>query len=161
MVRCDLTIGNHICNIFSFYCQSVITFSTYFHDSVLIFINTLITLFLIISSVSTVYFTVNLDEFSLIHRAIDLLLNWVFVVLLCLMYRHAMERMIKSDASKNYNFAKTRPAGTSLASSDALDQESVTKNSQLPSVTNTNDGQFKDTSNTKMITHLSIPSDTA
>eukprot|EP01083_Nonionella_stella_P145630 456688_1 len=72
----------------------------------LILINALIALFFIFSTVSTIYFTLNLNAFNLTYRAIDLFFNWTFIVLLCWMYRDAMKRTIVSDASKTYNFDK-------------------------------------------------------
>eukprot|EP01083_Nonionella_stella_P145631 456689_1 len=72
----------------------------------LVFINALIALFFVFSTVSTIYFTFNLNAFNLMYRGIDLLLNWMFVVVLCWMYRDAMKRTIVSEASKGYDFDK-------------------------------------------------------
>lgn len=66
----------------------------------LITINSGITIFFLLKLIIFVYFTVNYESFSILYRAVDLFLNFIFIALICWMYRKPMISLVESDGSK-------------------------------------------------------------
>ena len=76
----------------------------------LLFINTCIIIFFVIQTTISLYFTIQIERFNIWFRFIDLLLNMCFILIICWMYRNAMNRVRETKATKPYSICYCCPS---------------------------------------------------
>ena len=105
----------------------------------LLFINSCITIFLLIQFGLSAYFSLFDNKFSLFHHILNVTLNLLFIILLCWMYRKPMRRLIKADAKDKYHqFHRCCSKLFILGSIDTHNNKSKSKNTQKNNSVNEN-----------------------